>query len=50
MSTCMDWFAPVESELTEVCKGATEGVEEESVTEIGAVNIPGIVGCLHLAQ
>ena len=34
----------VESELTDVCKGATEGVEEEAVTEpLDAIDVPGIV-------
>ena len=30
------------SELTDVCKEATEGVEEEAVTELDAVDAPGI--------
>ena len=31
--------------LIDICKGKTEGVEEEAITELDAVDIPGM--CLH---
>ena len=41
------WLYPspseVEIEQTDVCTEVTEGIEEEAVTELGAVDVPGIV-------
>ena len=33
----------LKSELRDVCKGTTEEVDKEAVTELDAVNVPGIV-------
>ena len=40
------WLYPsseVEIELTDQCTKVTEGIEEEAVTELDAVDVPGIV-------
>ena len=40
------WLYPsseVEIELTDVCTEVTEGMEEDAVTELEAVDEPGIV-------
>ena len=40
-------FHGVEIELTYECQGETGGIEEEAITELDAVDIPGIVCIGH---